>query len=67
MGKIVIETGNQGFEPPVGVKKGCGICPSGCRSVCIRGKLINYDIVEGEMDDFALTPIKTDYGSFRKG
>lgn len=66
MGKIVVETGNQGYEPPVGIRKGCNLCPSGCRSFCIRGNLTSYDIVEGEMDDFQLTPVKTDYGSFRK-
>lgn len=66
MGKIIVETGNQGYEPPVGVKKGCGRCPSGCRTKCSRGNIINYDIVDGEMDDFELAPIRTDYGSFRK-
>ncbi|MDD6254782.1 MAG: hypothetical protein PUA82_02075 [Eubacteriales bacterium] len=66
MGKLVKETGNRGYEPPVGVRKGCGLCPSGCRTVCIRGKIVDNDIVDGEMNGFALNPIKTDYGSFRK-
>ncbi len=66
MGKSVIESGNRGYEPPVGVRKGCGLCPSGCRTVCVRGKIVPYDIIEGEMDDFQLAPIRTDYGSFRK-
>ena len=66
MGKLVKETGNRGYEPPVGVRKGCGLCPSGCRTVCIRGKIVDNDIVDGEMNGFALNPIKMDYGSFRK-
>lgn len=65
MGKIVIESGTIDFEP-VGRKEGCGLCPSGCRTVCQRQKCVNFDIVEGDMDDFNVEPIIPDYGSFRK-
>ncbi len=65
MGKVVIERGTIDFEP-VGHKEGCGKCPSGCRTVCQRYKAIDFDMVEGEMADFELTPIVVDYGSFRR-
>lgn len=64
MGDRVTE-GNDWFEP-VRFKDGCGRCPSGCRTVCQRYKASDNDIVEGEMDDFKLTEIRVDYGSFRK-
>ena len=65
MGKVVIESGTIDFEP-VGHKEGFGKGPSGCRTVCQRYKSVAFDIVEGEMDDFELVPIVTDYGSFRR-
>lgn len=65
MGKIVIESGTIDFEP-VRFKEGCGKCPSGCRTVCQRQKTVNFDIIEGDMDDFEIVPIVHDYGSFRK-
>lgn len=65
MGKVVIESGTIDFEP-VRHKEGCGRCPSGCRTVCQRYKSVDFDIVEGEMDDFELVPITVDYGSFRR-
>ncbi len=65
MGNIVKESGTIDFEP-VRHKKGCGLCPSGCRTVCQRQKTVDMDIEEGEMNDFKLTEITYDYGSFRK-
>ncbi len=65
MGKTVIESGTITFEP-VRFKKGCGKCPSGCRTVCQRQKTVDFDIVEGEMDDFKLDYTMPDYGTFRK-
>ncbi|MCR4600776.1 MAG: hypothetical protein K5767_03430 [Clostridia bacterium] len=65
MGKTVVETGTYGSER-AGKKKGCGLCASGCSIVCIRGNMINYDIVDGEMDDFQLKTDMPDYGSFRR-
>ena len=64
MGKIVKESGTIDFEP-VRFKKGCGRCPSGCRTVCQRQKTVSFDLQEGDMKDFELSPIRTDYGSFR--
>ncbi len=65
MGKIVIESGTIDFEP-VGTMKGCGLCPSGCRTVCQRHRFVTSDLVGGDMDDFELVDIMPDYGSFRK-
>jgi hypothetical protein len=65
MGKIVVEKGTIDFEP-VGVKAGCGRCPSGCRTVCQRQHYVKFDLNEGDMKDFKLVPIEHDYGSFRK-
>ena len=64
MGKIVIESGTIDFEP-VGIKQGCGKCPSGCRTVCQRKNAVKFDLVGGDMDDFEVVPIVHDYGSFR--
>ncbi len=61
---LIIESGSITSEN-VGVGRGCGRCPSGCRTSCMRAKMIDYDVVEGEMDDFELAEIKVDYGSFR--
>lgn len=66
MGKIVKETGHQSFEPPVGVNQGCGLCPSGCRTVCVRKNVVDMAVVQGEMEDFALNPLQTDHGTFRR-
>ncbi len=65
MGKIVKERGTIDFEP-VRHKAGCGLCPSGCRTVCQRQKTVDFDMVEGEMKDFHLVELKFDYGTFRK-
>lgn len=61
-----IETGTEALFGPVRFKQNCGMCPSGCKTVCQRQKPVDNDIVEGEMDDFDLTEIKVDYGTFRK-
>lgn len=66
MSKTVKETGHRNLEPPVGVNKGCGLCPSGCRTVCLRKNMVSNDIVDGEMDDFGLVPLNMDHGSFRR-
>ena len=65
MGKIVKERGTIDFEP-VGRKQGCGLCPSGCRTVCQRQKTVDFDMVEGEMKDFKLVELTFDYGTFRR-
>ena len=65
MGKVVVENRGITFEP-VRFKKGCGLCPSGCRTVCQRQKTVDFDIVDGEMDDFKLDDWVPDYGSFRR-
>ena len=62
---LITESGSITSET-VGVGKGCGRCPSGCRTSCMRAKMVGYDVVEGEMDDFELVHTVPDYGSFRK-
>lgn len=65
MKKVVIHSGTIDSEP-VGFKKGCGRCPSGCRTACQRYKTVNFDIIEGDMDEFEVIPVVPDYGSFRR-
>jgi hypothetical protein len=66
MSKNLVETGTENLFEAVRFKKGCGLCPSGCRTVCQRYKTVSNDMVKGEMDDFALDYTMPDYGSFRK-
>lgn len=65
MRKVVIHSGTIDSEP-VGFKVGCGKCPSGCRTACQRYKSVNFDIIDGDMDEFDVVPIVHDYGSFRR-
>ena len=52
---------------PIGTKKGCGRCPSGCKTVCSRAKeFYNYDCKDTDFDGFEVKFEIPDYGTFKK-